>query len=65
MYSLIPIQINVMTRLRQDSWVVWVGENNTGNVTAIYQINIVLLFPKNFMFFHFRYFTPTYPNGRV
>jgi len=39
-----------MTGCRQDGWVVWVGENSTGNVTAIYQINNVLLFPKNFMF---------------
>lgn len=39
-----------MTGCRQDGRVVWVGENNTGSVTAIYQINNVLLFRKNFMF---------------
>jgi len=39
-----------MTGGRQDGWVVWVGENSTGNFTAIYQINIMLLFPNDFMF---------------
>jgi len=53
-----------MAGCRQDGWVVWVGENRTVCVTAIYEINIVLLFPKKTLFY-FSYFTPTYPSGRV